>query len=86
MDMLRRARRSAYRSGSQQKLSSGQTLLVAALAPTFHQDRSAVLLPGELGRPVRLGQDLTRSAVLTGVALLLSHRDHKSSREASDNG
>ena len=33
--------------------------------------------------PLRLGQDLTCSAVLTGVALLLAHRDHEPSCAAS---
>jgi hypothetical protein len=36
--------------------------------------------------PLRLGQDLTCSAVLAGVALLLAHRDHEPSCEASDDG
>lgn len=39
--------------------------------------RSAVLLPGDRAGPLRLGQDLTCSAGLAGVALLLSHRDHE---------
>ena len=33
--------------------------------------------------PLRSGQDLTGSAVLASVALLLSHRDHEPSCEAS---
>ena len=36
--------------------------------------------------PLRLGQDFTCSAVRAGVALLLSHRDHEPSCEASDDG
>jgi hypothetical protein len=36
--------------------------------------------------PLRLGQDLTCSAVLAGVALLLSHRDHEPFVRASDDG
>jgi hypothetical protein len=36
--------------------------------------------------PLRLGQDLTCSAVRAGVALLLPHRDHEPSCEASDDG
>ena len=36
--------------------------------------------------PLRLGQDLTCSAIWAGVALLLSHRDHESSCGASDDG
>jgi hypothetical protein len=44
----------------------------------------AVLLPGDRGGPLRLDQDLTCSAVLPGVALLLSHRDHEPPCEASE--
>jgi hypothetical protein len=44
----------------------------------------AVLLPGDRGGPLRLDQDLTCSAVLSGVALLLSHRDHEPPCEASE--
>jgi len=36
--------------------------------------------------PLRLGQDLTCSAVLAGGAVLLAHRDHKPSCEASGDG
>ena len=38
------------------------------------------------GAAAGLDQDLTCSAVLPGVALLLSHRDHEPSCEASDEG
>ena len=37
--------------------------------------RSCFLVTGP--GPLRLGQDLTCSVVLAGVALLLSHRDHE---------
>jgi hypothetical protein len=46
--------------------------------------RSCVLVTG--AGPLRLGQDLTCSAVLAGVALLLSHCGHEPSCEASDDG
>ena len=50
------------------------------------QGRSPVLHYGGRSRPLRSGQDLTGSAVLAGAALLLSHRDHEPSCEASDDG
>ena len=46
--------------------------------------RSCILVAG--AGPLRSGQDLTGSAVLAGAALLLSHRDHEPSCEASDDG
>ena len=46
--------------------------------------RSCFLVTG--AGPLRSSQDLTCSAVLAGVAVLLSHRDRELSCEASDDG